>query len=117
MPWTVVADADEIEEEDVIEVSLGDRVLAIYHTKDGYFATDGICTHEHARLAEGFVFGSIIECPKHQGRFDVRSGECKGSPVSVPVHTYPTRIVDGTVEVNLGDASPGVDREQSGSER
>jgi 3-phenylpropionate/trans-cinnamate dioxygenase ferredoxin subunit len=104
MPWIAVADVEDIGEEDVLEVSVGDRVLAVYHAEDGFFVTDGICTHEHAHLAEGFVFGNIIECPKHQGRFDVRTGECKGSPVSVPVRTYPTRIVDGTIEADLGDA-------------
>jgi 3-phenylpropionate/trans-cinnamate dioxygenase ferredoxin subunit len=103
MPWVAVADVEDIEEEDVLEVTVENRVLAVCHAEDGFFTTDGICTHEHARLAEGFVFGNILECPKHQGRFDVRSGACKGAPVSVPIRTYPTRVVDGTIEVDLGD--------------
>ena len=102
MTWIPVADADEIEEEDVIEVEVEGRILAVYRTKDGYFAGDGICTHEHAHLADGFVMGNIIECPKHQGRFDVRDGATKGPPVSVPVRTYPVKVEDGTVHVDLG---------------
>jgi 3-phenylpropionate/trans-cinnamate dioxygenase ferredoxin subunit len=103
MAWTDVADVEEIEVEDVIEVSVGENVLAVYRIKDGYFASDGICTHEYACLADGFVIGNEIECPKHQGRFDIRSGACKGAPVSVPVQTDPTRGVDGWVQVDLGD--------------
>jgi 3-phenylpropionate/trans-cinnamate dioxygenase ferredoxin subunit len=104
MPWIAVADADEIDEEDVIEVEAGGRVLAVYRIKDGYFASDGICTHEHARLADGFVMGKQIECPKHQGRFDVRTGDVKGPPVSVPLCTYPVKVEDGTIHVDLPES-------------
>jgi 3-phenylpropionate/trans-cinnamate dioxygenase ferredoxin component len=106
MPWVPVARADEIEEEDVIEVEVERRVLCVYRTKDGYFASDGICTHEHAHLADGLVMGNIIECPKHQGRFDVRDGATKGPPASIPLCTYPVKVEDGTVHVDLGDAGP-----------
>jgi 3-phenylpropionate/trans-cinnamate dioxygenase ferredoxin subunit len=101
MVWVDVAAADAIEEEDVIEVSVGDRVLAIYRTRDGYFATDGICSHQRARLAEGLVIGNIIECPKHQGRFDVRDGAPKGPPASAPIRTHPVEVLDGRVRVGL----------------
>ena len=37
---------------------------------DRYFATDGLCTHGRAHLSGGFVDGTTIECPKHNGRFD-----------------------------------------------
>jgi 3-phenylpropionate/trans-cinnamate dioxygenase ferredoxin component len=109
MPWVAVADVEEIEEEDVIEVEVNGRLLAVYRTKEGYFATDGICTHEHAHLADGFVMGNIIECPKHQGRFDVRDGAPKGPPVSVRLCTYALRVEDGTVYVDL-DRGSGQER-------
>ena len=101
MAWVAVAQADELEVEDVIEVTVGDLVLAIYRTTDGYFATDGICTHQRARLAEGLVIGNIIECPKHQGRFDVRDGAAKGPPASAPLRTHPVKVVDGTLQIEL----------------
>lgn len=103
MAWTDVADAEEIEEEDLIEVTVGERTLAIYRLADGYYATDGICTHEYACLADGFVIGNVIECPKHQGRFDIRTGACKGAPVSTPIQTYTTQVVDGKVQVDLDE--------------
>jgi 3-phenylpropionate/trans-cinnamate dioxygenase ferredoxin component len=99
--WVAVAQASDIDVEDVVEVSLEDRVLAVYHAKDGFYCSDGICTHEHARLGDGVVLGNIIECPKHQGRFDVRTGDPKGPPVHVPLHTYPTRVESGTIYVDI----------------
>jgi 3-phenylpropionate/trans-cinnamate dioxygenase ferredoxin subunit len=101
MTWVAVAGAQEIEEEDVIEVRVGERVLAIYRTREGYFATDGICTHQRAHLAEGLVIGNVIECPKHQGRFDLRDGAAKGPPASVALCTYPVKLSGGQVHVDL----------------
>jgi 3-phenylpropionate/trans-cinnamate dioxygenase ferredoxin subunit len=100
--WVRVASTDDLEEDDVMEILVGDLTLALYRTEDGFFATDGICTHELARLCDGFVFGNIIECPKHQGRFDVRSGKPKGAPVHVALRTYPVRVVGTDLEVGLG---------------
>jgi 3-phenylpropionate/trans-cinnamate dioxygenase ferredoxin component len=101
--WVAVARGDEIDEEDVIEVEAGGRLLCVYRTEAGYFASDAICTHEHAHLADGFVLGTVIECPKHQGRFDVRDGSVKGAPASVPLCTYSVKIEDGVVHVELPD--------------
>jgi 3-phenylpropionate/trans-cinnamate dioxygenase ferredoxin subunit len=104
MGWIAVVDADDIDVEDVLEVEVEGRTLCVYRTTDGYFASDGICTHEHAHLADGLVIGNVIECPKHQGRFDVRDGAAKGPPASVPLCTYPVKVQDGTVHVDLGGA-------------
>jgi 3-phenylpropionate/trans-cinnamate dioxygenase ferredoxin component len=101
--WVAVASTADLDEDDVIEVIVGGRPLAIYHTKAGYFASDGICTHEHSRLCEGFVFDNIIECGKHQGRFDLRTGAPKGAPVHVPLKTYPVRVVEDKIETLISD--------------
>ncbi len=66
-----------------------------------FFCTDGICTHEHAHLADGVVLGNIIECPGHQGRFDVRTGDAKGPPAHITLRAYASRVEDGKVYVNI----------------
>jgi 3-phenylpropionate/trans-cinnamate dioxygenase ferredoxin component len=99
--WTYVASSDDLEDEDVLQVEIDGRTLAVYYTNGEYFATDGICSHELAYLADGFVFGSIIECPKHQGRFDIRTGQPKGAPACVPIRTYPARAIEGEIHVQL----------------
>ena len=70
--WIEACEADEVEEEDVIRFDHGGRTFAIYRLDDDeYFATDGLCTHEQVHLADGLVMDDIIECPKHNGRFDI----------------------------------------------
>jgi 3-phenylpropionate/trans-cinnamate dioxygenase ferredoxin subunit len=101
--WIEACDADDIEEEDVIRFDHDGRTFAIYRTEgDDYYATDGLCTHERVHLADGLVMGTIIECPKHNGRFDVRTGEAKGAPVCVNLKTYPVRVEAGKLLINLG---------------
>jgi 3-phenylpropionate/trans-cinnamate dioxygenase ferredoxin component len=103
--WTGVASTTDLEEDDVIEVTVRGKIIAIYRTRLGYFASDGICTHQLSRLSEGFVFDNIIECAKHQGRFDVRTGAPKGAPVHLPLKTYPVRVMGSDILIDLGSAS------------
>jgi 3-phenylpropionate/trans-cinnamate dioxygenase ferredoxin subunit len=98
--WVDACGTEDVEAEDVIRVDHKGRVLAIYRSPDDrYYATDGICTHEHALLSDGLVLDDIIECPKHNGRFDYRTGEAMGAPVCINLRTYPVRVVDGRVQV------------------
>ena len=100
--WIDACDAEDIEPEDVIRFDHGGRTFALYRTEDDrYFATDGLCTHEQVHLAGGLVMGSIIECPKHNGRFDFTSGKAKGAPVCVDIATYPVKVEGGRVLIRL----------------
>ncbi|WP_439631346.1 MocE family 2Fe-2S type ferredoxin [Shinella sp.] len=100
--WIEVCAADEIDEEDVIRFDHAGRTFAIYRSpEDTYHATDGLCTHEKIHLADGLVMDHIIECPKHNGRFNYKTGEAKGAPVCVDLRTYPVKVEDGTVFIGL----------------
>ena len=101
--WVEACRVGEIDEEDVIRFDHGGRTYAIYRSPDDeYFATDGLCTHEQVHLAEGLVIDSIIECPRHNGRFDYRTGAPKGAPVCVALRTYPVRVESGAILIDLG---------------
>ncbi len=99
--WVAAADVAGIDEDDVTRVDVAGRVLAIYHVDGAFYATDGMCTHEAACLADGFVFDGAIECPLHQGRFDIRSGKALSPPVSRDLRTYPVKVEGTTVFVCL----------------
>ena len=87
------------------------RPIAIYRLAGGQlYATDGICTHGNAHLADGFVKGTLIECAKHNGRFDIRDGSPQRLPVCVGLKTYSVRESGGKLLLDLTSASgSGVD--------
>jgi len=100
--WVEACAVDDIEEEDVIRFDHGGRSFAVYRSPDDeFFATDGYCTHEKAHLADGLVMDDIIECPKHNGRFNYKTGAAKGAPVCVNLVTYPVKIEAGKVMIQI----------------
>jgi naphthalene 1,2-dioxygenase system ferredoxin subunit len=99
--WLDVAARDDIPDDDVIGVDLGGKSLALYGVDGEVYATDNICTHGHARLCDGFLEGHEIECPLHQGRFDIRSGKAMCAPLTEDVKIYPIKVEDGRVLVEL----------------
>lgn len=100
--WIDACVADDIEPEDVTRFDYAGNTYAIYRSPgDEFFATDGLCTHEKIHLADGLVMDDIVECPKHNGRFNYRTGEAKGAPVCVNLKTYPVRLEGGRVLIEV----------------
>ena len=88
--------------EDVIRFDHGDRTFAVYRSpEDEYYATDGLCTHEKIHLADGLMMDNVIECPKHNGRFDYTDGSALGAPVCENLQTYLVKVEDGQVFINI----------------
>jgi 3-phenylpropionate/trans-cinnamate dioxygenase ferredoxin subunit len=100
--WVDVCALDEIEEEDVVRFDHGARTFAVYRDlHGGVWCTDGLCTHEQVHLADGLVMDDTIECPKHNGRFNYRTGAALRNPACEALATYPARVADGRVQVQL----------------
>ncbi len=87
-----VASLDAFAATDAIAVAVGERQIAIYLVDGDVFATDNRCSHGEARLCDGFLEGHEIECPHHQGRFDIRSGEATCEPAKRALQVYPVRL-------------------------
>jgi len=99
--WIDACAADEIDEDDLIAWEHDGRRLAIYNTREGFFATDLMCTHEAESLEDGMVIDCVIECPLHGGRFDICTGKALSAPVSVDLKTYPVKVEGGRVYVAI----------------
>lgn len=85
----------------VTRVDLGQRPLAVYDTPTGIYVSLALCNHGGADLCDGYFDGHVIECPLHQGAFDVRDGRAVDSPATRPMRTFPARVQDGMVQVEL----------------
>lgn len=99
--WVDALSTDELPADDVKGVAVAGRDIAIYTVGDDVYATDNICTHGHARLCDGFLEGHEIECPLHQGKFDVRSGQPTCDLVTEALRSYPVKIEAGRVFLQL----------------
>ena len=100
--WVEACAEGDVEAEDVIRFDHGGKSYAVYRSPDDqYFATDGLCTHEQVQLSDGLVMDYIIECPKHNGRFDYRTGAAKGAPVCINLQTYKVKVEGGKILIEL----------------
>jgi 3-phenylpropionate/trans-cinnamate dioxygenase ferredoxin component len=80
-------------------VTVAGKRLILYRTSAGYFATDRRCTHQSADLLRGYFHQEVIECPVHQGRFSVRTGEALSAPACVALKTYSVKVTDGGIYI------------------
>ncbi len=99
--WVDALSVDDLPADDVIGVRVDGREVAIYAVGDAVYATDNICTHGQARLCDGFLDGHEIECPLHQGKFDVRDGKPLCEPVTDALRSYPAKIEGRRVYLRL----------------
>ena len=100
--WVRACATDDVDDEDLIRFDHEGRTYCIYNTEKGFFATDGHCTHEEQHLEDGIVVGTVIECPLHQGRFDIPTGKALSAPVCVDLKTYSVKTEDDDIFIDLG---------------
>ena len=103
MPRISVGKAADMPAKTVRQIVLDTRPpIALYHLPDGFFATDDLCSHGEASLAEGEIDEGEIVCPFHLGKFDIRSGAATASPCFEAIKTYPVILgPDGTLFIEL----------------
>jgi 3-phenylpropionate/trans-cinnamate dioxygenase ferredoxin subunit len=100
--WIEACTVDDVEPEDVIPINHNGIDYAIYRSPDDtFYATAGHCTHERELLCDGLVMGGVIECPKHNGRFDYTTGQAQAAPVLVDLKTYPVKVENNMVYIGL----------------
>lgn len=111
--WHLATTLDRWRRE-AIAVEVAGREIALFRIGDAMYATDAICTHAYACLADGYLDGDVIECPLHGGRFHVPTGKALGDPVEVDLKTYPVRVEGGDVFVDLASEEPAMVRTADG---
>lgn len=97
--WIRAVSVDALEPDDAAKIEYNSLCIAVFNLDGEFFATAGVCTHEHAFLSEGYVDGETVECPLHQGLFNIRTGQALSPPVIEGLRTFKTKIEDGDVYV------------------
>ena len=78
--------------------------LVICRFKDQFYALENRCSHALSTFEEGRLRGYSLICPKHGASFDIRNGAVQSLPAKLPVRSFPLRIVDGVIEVDVSGA-------------
>ena len=103
--WIEACAATDLGLADVVRFDHGKKTYALYRTQDGeLYATDGLCTHGNVHLSLGLVKGKLIECSKHNGRFNLMDGSPARVPICRGLVTYPIAERSGRIFVNVSRA-------------
>lgn len=98
-----VTKLDELPRDRGVRVTIGDRRIAMFRVGDDVYAIGDRCSHAEASLAEGEVWDTAVECPRHGSEFDLKTGQPNALPATVPVPTYDVAVEGGIVYLELED--------------
>ena len=107
----VVAKAEDIAPGERLEVSVGNRDIAIFNVDGGFYALANRCPHEGGPLCGGLITGialsdgpndyrisrkgEFIRCPWHGWEFDIKTGQSWCDPKSVRARQFNVRVTPG----------------------
>ena len=99
--WIDVAPTSELQAGDrkVVHSEIGP--IAVFNLAGDLFAIEDVCTHDGGELASGACDGDQIICPRHGARFCIRTGKVMAPPAFEDIETFPTRIENETVQVDI----------------
>ena len=103
MPELEVCPLEELPPGAVKIVIVGSLALGVYNLDGELYAIEDRCSHDDGPLAEGEFdpeLGVAI-CPRHGSQFDIRTGRPLTLPAYEPVATFPVRVEDGIVKVDV----------------
>ena len=103
MTWYPVGALQDVPPGHCHRADAGGEDVLVVNVDGALHAVSNICSHDYAELVDGELEGAEIVCPLHQARFDVRSGEALSPPAYEPIATFPVRVVDDEVEVEVVD--------------
>ena len=97
LPLVALCAAADVEADTPRRVLHDGIAYAVFRCEDRIHVTQDHCTHGPGSLSEGFLIGCEVECPFHQGRFDIRTGRATGAPCTEGLRTWTVYITDGIV--------------------
>lgn len=88
-----------------VRVDIGEHRIAVFRIGDEVYAIGDRCSHAEASLAEGELFDTEVECPRHGSEFDLKTGAPDTLPATRPVPVYSVHVRGGDVLIELPEES------------
>jgi nitrite reductase/ring-hydroxylating ferredoxin subunit len=104
--WIAAANLEEVPPGSVKGIELEGRDLALSNVEGTIYCTENVCSHAYALLSDGWLEGTVLECPLHGGQFDVVTGNALCAPVTEALVVYRARTIDNRIEVLIPDHAP-----------
>lgn len=84
-------------------VTWEDLEIGVFNCEGELYAIEDRCSHDDGPLAEGILdpVACTVECPRHGSLFDLRSGKPLTLPAYMPVDTFPVRVEDGLIKLEV----------------
>ena len=96
--WVKVAETGDVGQDETLAVHCAGRPICLYNLGGEIFATDNRCTHGDADLSDGLILdGATIECPLHEGVFDIRTGAPLKLPCTEALRCHEVRVDAGAI--------------------
>ena len=103
--WTRVAECADVDEDSTLAVEVDGHPICLYNIAGEILATDRRCTHGDADLSDGLILDSaLIECPLHEGSFDIRTGKAVGAPCTQALRCHAVRMEEGMIYLRRVEA-------------
>ena len=99
--YVKVANTDELQPGQAKLVNAGDQRVALFNVDGTCYAISDTCTHRGGPLSEGTLENDVVTCPLHRARFCVRDGHVQGPPAQANVRSYPVRVTNGSIEIEV----------------
>src|SRR5690606_21774432 len=96
----------EIEDGGMKEVEIGSTPVLLVRKGEECFAVGARCTHYGGPLIEGALVGDRLICPWHHACFHAATGGLIDPPALDSLPSFPVRIIDNGVFVDLPDNAP-----------
>ncbi len=84
-------------------VPAGEHTIGVYNCSGRLYAIEDRCSHDDGPLCEGDWEPDlcVVVCPRHGSRFDIETGIPMTLPAFVAVRTYPVRVQDGMIVLEV----------------
>lgn len=96
-----IAEEDELPVNERLFLEISGQPIVIFNLAGNLYAIGDVCTHDNGPLGEGEVVGFDISCPRHGGRFDIRTGKATRSPAFRDIPAYPVKIENGKIFLGI----------------
>ncbi len=96
-----IAPVEEVPNGERLFVEIDELPIVVFNIGGDFYAIGDVCSHDDGPLGDGDIDGFEVTCPRHGAVFDVRTGKVLSLPAIVDIPAYPTRVVDGKLQIGI----------------